>query len=116
VTTTTTFAAWLRETRNRCGLSQGELAQRATAHDKRARVHQARVSEWERGVRLPSLRQFAALCVALGLDAAAHRQGEDCWKASALEDGDTLDQETSEDSEPDTLADEPAPAARAGAV
>lgn len=63
----TTARRWgqiIRERRELLGMSQYALADRLECR-------QGAVSMWERGERLPSRRNLARLCVALGLPASA---------------------------------------------
>lgn len=66
-TTTPTGIRWgaiIRERRTMLGLSQYDLADRL-------QCRQSAVSAWERGTRIPSRRNLALLCDALGIPAAA---------------------------------------------
>jgi len=54
------FARSLREHRERIGLSQEELADRAG-------LHRTFISQVERGLKSPSLNSLAAIAAALGL-------------------------------------------------
>lgn len=58
------WGAVIRERRQIIGMSQYDLADAVEAT-------QGAVSAWERGHRLPSRRNLARLCVALGLPASA---------------------------------------------
>jgi len=55
----------LRRLRKNAGLSQRQLAQRSREHD--ARITQAMISQWERGMKQPSLESLASLLETLDL-------------------------------------------------
>lgn len=82
------FAQWLLETRTATELSQKDLVSAAKEADKTIRLKQPRISEWEKGIRTPSLRQFYALCRAMRLGPVARREGRALWDAAQLEDTD----------------------------
>lgn len=64
---------WLREKREAKGLSQREVAEKATEAGG-PHVYQTRVSDWELGNGLPTAPQLKALCEALGADLVEARQ------------------------------------------
>lgn len=78
------FGQWLLETRMATSLSQKGLVLAALAADPSIRLKQPRISEWEKGVRTPSLRQLYALCRAMKLGPVARRTGRALWDAAQL--------------------------------
>lgn len=103
------FGEWLRTIRlsREPAVSQESLAVGAASLDQeapkeeRAQFSQARVSEWERGDRLPSLRQFACICLALEATRDERKAGKKLWEAAQLQgipvDGRELFDEDSRD-------------------
>lgn len=77
-----TFPQWLKAARG--DRSQQQVADLATATDAACRIYQSRLSEWELGDALPSLRQLVAICDGLGLDVAQRAAGRALWDAAQL--------------------------------
>ena len=61
----------LRELRRRAGFTQADLAERMEPT-----IETETVSRYERGTRIPSIKQLEALCEALDTDLAAFWRGE----------------------------------------
>lgn len=74
------FADWLRSSRLCDGRSQARLAEDVRKRDEHSFVYQSRLTEWENGKDLPSLRQLVLVALELGLSEVDYQQGLDLWE------------------------------------
>lgn len=78
------FPAWLRRVRRASRLSQAALASAVRKEEPASAVYQGRITDWELGKSLPTLRQLALITKVLGLTAEEFAHGEALWKESEL--------------------------------
>lgn len=83
---TTDFGEWARAARDSRGLTQDGLAKLAVAEDKHCKLYQSRVTDWERGLWVPNLRQFLAVVKALKLTESEAAIGRQKWEDAQLHD------------------------------
>lgn len=80
------FGQWLRSARLSSAFSQEKLAASARDIDKDCGIHQAQVTAWELGKKLPTRRQLHLLGLALGLSEEAFKAGHALWEAAQVAD------------------------------
>lgn len=79
------FAEWFRKVRREATLSQDRLSDIALALDSESGVYQTRLSSWERGASLPSLRQLMVCCSAMRLSQGSIAVGRGMWDEAQLQ-------------------------------
>ena len=80
------FAEWLRQMRLRDGRSQTLLAHDCRERDRSSVIYQSRLTDWELGKGLPSVRQLTVLALELELSASDYERGRALRDAAELGD------------------------------
>lgn len=80
------FAGWLRAVRLRDGRSQVRLAADCQQRETGSAIYQSRLTEWENGKDLPSLRQLILIAIELRLADDEIAEGRALWDAAQIAD------------------------------